>query len=526
MHSPKTFNELLGRIQTYPGNKLCSVIDDIEYKYENLVSQVNGLSKYLQEIGIKKGDRVAVWLPNCFEWVVSLLAVGSIGAILVPLNTRFQDTEAKYVLGHSKSKVLITRAKFLNNSYLDKIISWNSTNDPFTYDSRELPFLKNLIWIGEEAPNIGESWKSAVTNDGIYEKVESSDYDPVLIQYTSGTTSFPKGALLTHCGLLQNAYYVGARMNITSEDKVFSAGPFCHIGGVTMQVLLALIYQVPFFSQAYFVPEQAAAMVKKYKCTTYSGIDSLFLLVMELSSFQKDDFSSIRTGWTTGSPEITKLIKEKMGIEDILCIYGLSEASPNVGICDINDPIEKRLNSCGRAHPSCEIRIMDPSTFEFLPPGKEGEIVLKGYNLMLEYFENKEETEKVFYNGWLRTGDLGRMDEDGYLYFLGRIKEIIRVGGENFSPQEVEGLLYEHPNIEQVALIGIPDDKYGEIPVALVKQKAGTLLSLEVIQLFLKGRVASYKIPKKLIIVDQFPMTESGKIQKAKLKDELLNVSR
>jgi acyl-CoA synthetase (AMP-forming)/AMP-acid ligase II len=524
MKNPRSFVELVDDLQTYPGNKLCCVIDDKEFDYKTLVSQVHGLSSYLQEYGVKKGDRVAVWLPNCFEWVVTVLAVGRIGAILVPLNSRFKDSEAKYVLGHSKSKVLITQSSFFNYNYRNIVMSWNINQTSKSFDSEELPDLKSLIWVGGEVPLEAENWNTAVSNDRNYTRIDCSKSDSILIQYTSGTTSFPKGALLSHYGILNNAYNVGARMHISSEDKVFSGGPFFHIGGVTMQVLLSLIYQVPFYTQSYFVPELALAMVKKHQCTVYSGIDSLFLLVKELKTFKKEDFSSVRTGWTTGSPEILKLIKENMGIDDILCIYGLSEASPNVGMCDIDDPLEKRLMSCGRAHPSCEIGIIDPTTFEFLPPGSQGEIVTRGYNVMSEYFGNKKETEKVFLKEWLMTGDLGSMDECGYLYFHGRIKEILRVGGENFSPQEIEGILYEHPSIEQVALIGFPDRKYGEIPVAIVKGKPGVHLSLDQIIEYLKGKVAGFKIPKKLILVEEFPMTESGKIQKIKLMEQLLNV--
>lgn len=523
MTNPSTVGELVTALQIYPSNKLCCVIDDQEFYYHTLVNQVDRLAGYLQETGVDKGDRVAVWLPNCFEWVVTLLAVGSIGAILVPLNSRFKESEAKYVLGHSGSKVLITRTTFLNNNYRNIVMSWNSNKTDESFSSDDLPNLNTLIWIDDDCPSVAEKWDSVLEQQRTMNKVNCKKEDPVLIQYTSGTTSFPKGALLTHYGIMNNAYNVGARMHISSEDKVFSGGPFFHIGGVTMQVLLALIYQVPFYTQSYFVPELAVAMVEKYKCTTYSGIDSLFLLVKELPIFNKEYFSSVRTGWTTGSPEIVKLIREDMGIEDILCIYGLSEASPNVGMCDIDDPLEKRLKSCGRAHPACEIGIIDPITLAFLPAGSQGEIVTRGYNIMSEYFGNREDTEKVFVNEWLRTGDLGSMDEDGYLYFHGRIKEILRVGGENFSPQEIEGILYEYPGIEQVALIGLPDSKYGEIPVAIVKVKSGIKLTLELIVNYLKGKVAGFKIPKKLILVDDFPMTESGKIQKNKLKDQIID---
>jgi acyl-CoA synthetase (AMP-forming)/AMP-acid ligase II len=347
--------------------------------------------------------------------------------------------------------------------------------------------------------------------------------DPVLIQYTSGTTSFPKGALLTHYGLLHNAYIVGMRMHIGDEDKVFSGGPFFHIGGVTMQVLLSLIFEVPFYTLDRFEPSAAYEMVAKYGCTTYSGIESLFLMVKNLEHFKEEGFASVRTGWMTGSPETVRLVREEMGIEDILCIYGTSETSPNVAICDIDDPLEKRLSTCGRAHPECEIAIVDPETLDFLPPEERGEIVTKGYNVMLGYYGKPDETEEVFFgDGWFRTGDMGSMDADGYLYFHGRYKEIIRVGGENFSPEEVEGMLYEHPAVKQVALVGVPDEAYGEVPVAVVKTKPGSALDTEQMREYLGDKVAGFKIPRRVEIIDDFPMTESGKVQKFKLREQLL----
>ncbi|TWI54723.1 AMP-binding protein [Halalkalibacter nanhaiisediminis] len=525
MSHPETVAELVEKIKTYPSHQLCCVIENEVSDYQTLLTQVEGLSCYLQGHGVKKGDRVAIWVPNRIEWVVALLAVGRIGAILVPINCRFKESEAKYVLKHSESKVLITQSSFLTNQYLDIVMSWNvATNELEPFRSEELPDLKYLLWIGDHSPKQAATWDNAVATKSDLEKVTCIPNDPVLIQYTSGTTSFPKGALLTHFGLLRNAYDVGQRMHIERNDKVFCAGPFFHIGGVTMQVLLSLIYQVPFYSLAHFTPAKSLEMIKTHQCTTYSGIDSLFLLVMELENFKREDFSSVRTGWTTGTTETVKLIKEKMGIEDILLVYGLSEASPNVGMCDIDDPLEKRLTSCGRAHPSCEIAIIDPISLEFLPAGRRGEIVTKGYNVMLEYYKSEKETKKVFHDSWLRTGDLGSLDEDGYIYFHGRIKEIIRVGGENFSPEEVEGILYEHPFIEQVALLGVPDKRYGEIPVAIIKKKAAIELTHEQVLTYLKGKIASFKIPKKIIFVSEFPMTESGKIKKNKLKEELLSM--
>jgi fatty-acyl-CoA synthase len=522
---PETMEPLLSQIGSYPQEGLACVIDDQEFSYGELAHAARGLGGYLREIGVERRDRVAIWLPNRFEWVVALLAVGSIGAILVPINTRFREGEAAYVLRQSESKALIAQTSFAKMEYRDKVANWfpGLEGDRARQAAHEIPSLKQVVWIGGDAPAGAHLWEEAVAWSGEPPATRCQRTDPVLIQYTSGTTSFPKGALLTHYGLLHNAYIVGTRMHIGGQDKVFCGGPFFHIGGVTMQVLLSLIFKVPFYTLSRFEPSAAYEMVAKYECTTYSGIESLFLMLRNSEHFDKEGFALVRTGWMTGSPETVKLVREEMGIEDILLIYGTSETSPNVAMCDIDDPLEKRLSSCGRAHPGCEITIVDPDTLEFLSPEERGEIVTKGYNVMLEYYGKPDETEEVFFGeGWLRTGDMGSMDGDGYLYFHGRYKEIIRVGGENFSPEEVEGILYEHPDVKQVALVGVPDEAYGEVPVAVVKTEPDSALDIEQVRDYLTDKVAGFKIPRRVEFVDDFPMTESGKIQKFKLKEQLL----
>lgn len=525
MSHPETIERLLIQMRSYPPEGLACVIDDQEFGYGELVSAARNLSDYLRGIGVGRGDRVAIWLPNRFEWVVALLAVGSIGAILVPINARFREGEAAYVLRQSKSKALIAQTSFMKMEYRDKVVNWfpGLEGDRAQEAGDEIPSLEQVIWIGDDAPAGAHPWEEAVARSGEPPAAGCRGTDPVLIQYTSGTTSFPKGALLTHYGLLHNAYVVGTRMHIGEEDKVFCGGPFFHIGGVTMQVLLSLIFGVPFYTLSRFEPSAAYEMVTKHGCTTYSGIESLFLMVRNLEHFERKGFASVRTGWMTGSPETVRLVREEMGIEDILCIYGTSETSPNVAICDVDDPPEKRLSSCGRAHPGCEIAIADPETLEFLPPGERGEIVTRGYNVMLEYYGKPDETGEVFFGDWwLRTGDIGSMDEGGYLYFHGRYKEIIRVGGENFSPEEVEGILYEHPDVKRVALVGVPDETYGEVPVAVVETRPGSMLDAEEVRGYLDGKVAGFKIPRRVEEVEDFPMTESGKIQKFRLRERLL----
>lgn len=522
MDNPRNFQELLKNLKKMPQDSVCCVIDNKSYSYKNLIENVEVVAANLKRLGIDKEDKIAVWLPNCFEWVVLLLAAGQIGAILVPLNSRFRSDEAQYVLKHSGSKILFTQSTFLNNNYGEIVSSWNNGNNE-VFSSNLLNELKYVAFIDADAPAFAFHWSDFLSSSSLPLITEEiSGDDSILIQYTSGTTSFPKGALLSQYGVLNNGFQLGERLHITSEDKVFSGGPFGHVGGVTMQVLMSLTKGAPFYTISHFEPLKAFNFVKKHQCTTYSGIDSLFVLLMEHPSFNKEEFKSVRTGWTTGSLELVKVIKEKMGIPGLLCSYGLSEASPNVSVCDLDDPLEKQQTTCGRAHIGCEIRILDTETLTFLGHNQQGEIVTRGYNVMKEYYKNPEETKKAFHGEWLRTGDIGSIDEDGYLYFHGRLKDIIRVGGENFSPQEIEGILHELVQVELAVVIGIPDEKYGEIPIAVIKPtKEHTDLTIDGIKEYLKPRVASFKIPKKLIITDQLPMTESGKIQKNRLKENL-----
>ncbi len=525
MNHPETIERLVERMGSYPREGLACVVGDQRFSYGELVVASRRVAGYLSGIGIGRGDRVAIWLPNSFEWVASLLAVGSIGAILVPINARFQRDEAAYVLRQSGSRALIARASFAGTEYRGNVARWfpNLEGDGAREDDERIASVEHVVWVGGDAPAGAHPWEEAVSCKGEAPEAGCQGMDPVLIQYTSGTTSFPKGALLTHYGILHNAYMVGDRMHIGPGDKVFCGGPFFHIGGVTMQVLLSLIFGVPFYTLDRFDPTAALEMVAQHGCTTYSGIESLFLMVRNLEHFDKEGFSTVRTGWMTGSPETVRLVREEMGIEDILCIYGTSETSPNVAICDLDDSLEKRMTSCGRAHPGCEIGIVDPDKAKPLPPGAKGEIVTRGYNVMLEYYGKPDETEAVsLEGGWFRTGDMGSIDEDGYLYYHGRYKEIIRVGGENFSPEEVEGILYKHPAVEQVALVGMPDETYGEVPVAVVRTRPGCALSVEEVREYLGSKVAGFKIPRRVEEVDEFPMTESGKLQKFRLRERLL----
>lgn len=523
---PETIERLLEQMGSYPPQELACVIGDRDFSYGEMVDASRGLAGYLSELGVRRGDRVAVWLPNSVEWVASLLAAGSIGAILVPINARFQQSEASYVLRQSGSKVLITRTSFGRTNYRDKVARWfPSLEGNATHGSEEnIDSLEQVVWVGGDTPAGAHSWEKAVSREGEPPAGGCRETDPVLIQYTSGTTSFPKGALLTNQAILNNARIVGERMHIGPGDKVFCGGPFFHIAGITMQVLMSLVFRVPFYTLEQFDATAAYEMVAEHGCTTYSGIESLFLMVRNLKSFDKREFATVRTGWMAGSPETVRLVREEMGVEDIMCVFGTSETSPNVTICDVDDPAEKKHLSCGRPHPGCEVAILDPASLESLPPGERGEIVTRGYNVMLGYYGKPEETEEVFLEGgWFRTGDMGGIDAEGYLYYHGRYKEIIRVGGENFAPEEVEGMLVEHAEVEQVSLVGMPDETYGEIPVAVIRSRPGSELGVEEVREYLSGRVAGFKIPRRVEEVEEFPMTESGKVQKFRLREQVLD---
>lgn len=459
---------------------------------------------------------VGLLLPNGSDWIASLGGITMAGRIAVLLNPRLTSSELAYQVNQADIDTLIAGPIYGRDS------------SQWVQAVREsVPGLRQIVWVGTDHPPRTlplQNWlASPVENFDCPDRSQwPSERDSAVIIYTSGTTSLPKGVMLTHQAIIRNAWIVGRRFGITSDDRIFSAGPFFHSGGLTMHVMLGLLAGVPIVSVPHFDADEVLDMVESLRCTIYNGIETLFLRLMDSPRFNPGRLRTVRTGWITGSPGILRRVAEDVGMPGIISVYGISEAAPNVTISPFNDSPDHRWSTVGQPHPWCELRIIDPTTGHMVVPGSEGEITTRGYNVMRGYYNKPEETAKTLIQGWLHTGDLGRLRSDGYLEFSGRLKDIVRVGGENVSCLEVENALYKVPGVELVAVLPWDDPLYGQVPLAAIQWRSGCAVPLATLQQQMKSYLASYKIPHTIIAVDSMPLTESGKVRKPALKQRLL----
>ena len=491
----------------------------------------------LLELGARPDDKVGILLPNCCEWVAWAHAATGIGAVIVPVNSRFRQDELAYQLKASDTRVLILQRKVGETDFLAMVLNLvpelNSAA-PGTWRSDAFPELRHIVCLdavpGDVAgvltgADVGRmaSPKMAETVRQAQDKVRPRD--PSIIQYTSGTTAFPKGAVLSHYGTARNAFHMNERLHIGAEDRIFVPGPFFHVAGTTLGILLGLLSGATIHTLPRFDPSAVLDTIEKKRITIYNGVDSLFITLLKHPGFRRSALSSVRGGWIASSPDIVRMVHRDMGLQGITNVYGISEASPNVTVCDLDDPIDLRAETCGYPHPDCEVKIIDPDTGAHLPAGHGGEICLRGYLLMLGYYKNPVETAKAIdAEGWLHTGDRGLLRPSGALEYNGRIKDMLRVGGENLAPAEVEEVLCQHPKVRQAAVVGIPDERLVEVPAAVLELKPGEQCTVEEIVAYCKGRLAAYKVPRAVAFVETLPMTGSGKIQKFRLRQDVFNV--
>ena len=513
----------------YP-DKEAIVCEDCRLTYRELKCAVEKVARSFLALGVEKGDKVSVWIYNCPEWITIQLALGKIGAILVPINTRFKSKELEYTLSQSDSKALVTMDRFMNIEFAEivyGVIPELKASVPGTLHAEGFPVLDHVISFGSEPlPGIlpwkeflaaGESLPGEVLS-----KRQTQVYpdDIAMFQYTSGTTSFPKGVMLTHNGILRDSYQMGQRMTIGPGDRLFCPLPFFHVGGAVISTLLVFNYGATLVIGKTFDPEFALRMVERERCTAMTGVETHFLTMYGNPEFGNYDVSSLEKGCAIGQPEIIREIYEKLLIRKVLNVYGISEASPNVTTTRVDDPLDFRMAWHGKPHPETEIRIVDYSTGEPRTPLEEGEICVRGWNVMKGYYKKPEETAQVIdQDGWLHTGDSGIMDRDGNLKFTGRIKDMIRVGGENVSAMEVENYLLTHPKVKYAAVIAVPDQRLTEVCLAVIQLQEGQETTEEEIIRYCKGKIANFKVPRFVRFVDEYPMTGSGKIQKFVLKD-------
>ncbi len=529
----ETFDEIA---EKYPDNDaIVSIHQNQRFTYRELEDAVNRTAKGFIGIGLKKGDRLAIWATNIAEWIITQIASAKVGIILVNINPAYRTHELEYALRQSEAQALLLIDKFKTSDYvqmLNEVCPEIRTSKPGQIHSEKLPFLRTAVLIrGDKQPGM-YSWDEVlkigdqIDDELLTERKDALDFDdPINIQYTSGTTGFPKGVVLTHHNLVNNGYFIGECMKFSEKDRLCIPVPFYHCFGMVLSNMACLTHGAAMVLPAeYFDPVSTMAAVEKERCTALHGVPTMFIAELEHPEFNKFDFRSLRTGIMAGSPcpiEFMKKVSTLMNMQEVVITYGQTEASPGITMSSTEDPMERRVSTVGKPMPHTEMKIVDPKNGKMVPRGETGEICARGYAIMRCYYNNPVATEgAVDKEGWLHTGDLGVLDEEDYCKITGRLKDMVIRGGENVYPREIEEFLYTHPAISDVQVIGVPDIKYGEELMAWVKLKEGQSVKPEDIKAFCKGKIAHYKVPRYIKFVDSFPMTITGKIQKYKMREE------
>lgn len=541
----KTDKITVGRLlqqtaERFPNNDCLVYADrDLRYTYEEFYKLCRKVARGLMAMGIKKGEHIAVWTTNVPEWPMLQFAVGMMGAVLVTVNTDYKTFELEYLLKHSDSTTLFMIDGTKRSNYIEMIYELCpelKDSAPGQLTSQRLPYLKNVIYIGDtEYPGMFR-WPDLLTKAEevsereLDERMNSLDPDEVTImQYTSGTTGFPKGVMLSHHNVVANAQSVAQCLNFSSKDRLCIPVPFFHCFGSVLGTLTCVVRGTTMVIPAEsYNPYRVLEAVEKERCTALHGVPTMFIIELECLEKENYDLSSLRTGIMAGSPcpvEVMRAVIDRMNMKEIVITYGQTEASPGITMTRTDDPVEKRVNTVGRVLPGVEMKIVDPATGDELPPGKHGEICARGYNVMKGYYNDPQATAlAIDEDGWLHTGDIGMVDEDGYLYITGRLKDMIIRGGENIYPREIEEFLYTNPKVQDVQVVGVPSAKYGEEVMAFVKVKEGCKLTAEELKEFCEGKIAHYKIPQYFVFVDNYPTTASGKVQKYRLRQKAIEM--
>jgi fatty-acyl-CoA synthase len=501
----------------------------VRWTYRQLQEQVNACAKGLMRLGFKKGERIGIWSPNRAEWCVTQFATSKLGLILVNINPAYRLHELEYALNQSGCTALVIAAQFKSSNYTEMVATLApelKDCEPGALKSAKLPSLTTVIRLGEDKIHGMLTWDELmnmgqlISDAALSERQREQEFDdPINIQYTSGTTGFPKGATLSHHNILNNGFFVAELQNITHEDKLCIPVPLYHCFGMVMGNLGCVTHGAAMvYPSEGFEPLAVLQAVAEEKCTSLYGVPTMFIAELEHPEFSTFDLSSLRTGVMAGSPcpvEVMKKVNTMMNMREVEICYGMTETSPVSTQTRIDAPLDKRVSTVGVIHPHQEIKIVDPATGQVVPIGAPGELCTRGYSVMLGYWNNPEATASAIDQaGWMHTGDLATMDSEGYINIVGRIKDMIIRGGENVYPREIEEFLYTHPKVSDVQVIGLPDPKYGEEIAAWVKVKPGEQLTEGELKEYCKGKIAHYKVPRYIKFVDEFPMTVTGKIQK------------
>jgi fatty-acyl-CoA synthase len=505
---------------------LVSVHEGRRYTYEQLRERCDDVARALIAIGVEHGDRVAIWSPNCTQWVTTQLATAKIGAILVNINPAYRSHEFRYAMRQSGSSVLILPPRYKSSDYGELLASVRDELD----ELRAVVFLEpdprypgDLTWDGLVA-------RAAEVSSGVLAQRQArTQFDePINIQYTSGTTGLPKGATLSHHNLVNNGYFIGEGCRYTERDRVCIPVPFYHCFGMVLGTLACVTHGAAIVIPApTFDPEATLRAVEQERCTSLYGVPTMFIAELSLPSFSSFDLSSLRTGIMAGSPcpvEVMRRVQTEMHMPEVTICYGMTETSPVSFQTAVDDPEHKRVTTVGRVHPHVEVKIVDENG-RVVPRGTPGELCTRGYVVMLGYWNDAEQTAAAIDAArYMHTGDIAVMDEEGYVNIVGRIKDMVIRGGENVYPREIEEFLYTHDAVKDVSVVGVPDEQYGEQLCAWIILREGASVTDEEIREFCRGRIAHYKIPKYILFVDEFPMTVTGKIQKYKIRERSIDL--
>lgn len=512
----------------------------IRKTYKEFDEETDHLAKAFIGMGIEKGEHVAIWSDNKREWLLSQFATGKMGGVLVTVNTSYQSSELEYLLEQSDATTLILGEEFKGTNYIEivnAVCPELATAEKGKIVSKKLPHFKRVIVMSNSSyPGIYtwnefEAFAEKVSDAEYQERFLSMDPDDVInIQYTSGTTGFPKGVMLTHLNVVNNGKLIGDTMNLTETDRLCIPVPFFHCFGCVLGTMAAVTHSTTMVIAEQFEPKRVLQMVQDEKCTGLHGVPTMFIAELNHPDFASFDTSTLRTGIMAGSPcpiEVMKKVIHDMGASEITIAYGQTESSPVITQTRADDDIEKRVSTVGKPHTGVEVKIIDPVTGEQVATGVPGELCTRGYHVMKGYYKNEEATKAAIDpEGWLHTGDIAVEDEDGYIAITGRIKDMVIRGGENIYPREIEEFLYQHPSVQDVQVVGVPDPKYGEELMAWVILKEGEKLDAEELKTYCTGKISRHKIPRYIEFTKEYPMTASGKIQKFKLRELSVEQSR